>query len=415
MLQPKTRGPDTPAPVARSSRPRNDRPPFLGVLDAVLVDDYGDFNFEGAIRRHEAQAVWTWFYRDVAPDLIDPEAPADAATGAAVEAIVPVLLSRARHLSTAASSNLEAQRRLRAQLGGGEIFHRLPAVLNALKCVPLYEKARAFGRAINGLPDDDAVMAALQSMPRQDSATSAVLMMAAVREIAAPARLIVPATRIAGGTSETDLVRAGFAPLLDACLAQAQATIPPLLQTGAFADLDLVCRSIERFHRLVRGISANVDLLPRGGRWLGMIGALTKAMSERLEPRLRDIPLDINRGLRRQREGSDRLDSDALLAALNGAYLLATVRDCRDSLAVNEVFDETWNRAGQTLELHLTRNLESLRDDPGNAMFAARVEGGIKIAELRFGTDYADVLRKARDAFDRRFGAAATPVGQRRS
>jgi hypothetical protein len=35
-------------------------------------------------------------------------------------------------------------------------------------------------------------------------------------------------------------------------------------------------------------------------------------------------------------------------------------------------------------------------------VLAARVDGGIKMAKLRFGADYADVLRKARDTLERR-------------
>jgi hypothetical protein len=404
MLQPKSLAPDPP-PTARTLRRQAELAgprPFFGAIDAVLVDDQGEYVFEGAIRRSEAQSVWTWMHRDVAPDLINADAPADSPdTLAALDAIAPALLARARGVAAGAAADREAQRRLRAQLGGNEVWARLPAILNALRCAPLYERARAFGRGVNGLPDEESVQSALQAMPRQDVGASSLLMMAAMSEVTNPARLIVPATRLAGGTGETELVRAGFAPLLDACIARAQNALPPLLQNGVFADLDLVCRSIDRFHRLVRALSANVELLPRGGRWLGIIAGLTKTVSDRLEPRLRDIPVDINRALRR-REGTDRLDDDAMLAALNGAFLLATVRECRDSLAVNEAFDEAWGRTSQTLELHLTRNLDALRENPRNYVLAARVDGGIKMAKLRFGADYADVLRKARDTLERR-------------
>jgi hypothetical protein len=155
----------------------------------------------------------------------------------------------------------------------------------------------------------------------------------------------------------------------------------------------------------MRAINGNMEL-SRPGRWAPIIAALTAAVSDRLSPKLRDLVPDVNHALRRQRDGADWLDSDSLLAALGGLYLLRAVRDCRDSLALNEVFDETWNRTGQSLEMHLTRNLDALRENPGDPIAAARVDGGIKMAELRFGSDYAEVLRRARDGIGPRLAAS---------
>ncbi|MEO8882459.1 MAG: hypothetical protein ABI377_03425, partial [Devosia sp.] len=144
----------------------------------------------------------------------------------------------------------------------------------------------------------------------------------------------------------------------------------------------------------------------RPGRWAPIIAALTTAVSDRLAPKLRDLLPDVNHALRRQRDGADWLDGDSLLSALGGFYLLAAVRDCRDSLALNELFEETWNRTGQSLDMHLTRNLDALRDNPGDTIIEARVEGGIKMAELRFGPDYAMILRQARDGVGTRSAAS---------
>ena len=173
------------------------------------------------------------------------------------------------------------------------------------------------------------------------------------------------------------------------------------MQTGAFADMDLSCRAIDRFHRLIRAVNGYIEL-GRTGRWTAIIAALIKTASARVEPKLRELMPDINQSLRRARDGADRLDSDRLLAALNGVYLLATVRDCRDSLALNALFDQAWTQTGQSLELHITRNLDLLRENPADKIIAARLETGIKMAELRFNADYADVLRRARDGAERR-------------
>jgi hypothetical protein len=218
--------------------------------------------------------------------------------------------------------------------------------------------------------------------------------------VATPARLINAAIRIANSNTESALVRAGFGPLLDACFAHAQDQIPAMSQSGTFSDMDLVCRAVDRFHRLLRAVTGYAEL-NRSGRWSVVAAALTKAASERIEPKLRNVGPDMNMALRR-REGNDRVDGDQILAALNGVYLLATVRDSRDSLAVNAVFDQVWAQTGQALEIHIERNLEALRRNPADAMSSARLDAALKMAEVRFNLDYAETMRRAKEAAERR-------------
>jgi len=172
-----------------------------------------------------------------------------------------------------------------------------------------------------------------------------------------------------------------------------------------FGDMDLICRAIDRFHRLVRAVNGYVELA-RNSRWAQIASALTKTVSERVDPKLREVAPDVNLAMRR-REASDRLDSDQVLSALNGMYLLATVRDCRDSMAVNATFDQVWSQVGQALEIHLERNLEILRKNPADRVTSGRLDAAIKMAELRFNAEYADVLRRAKDAAERRLNQQA--------
>lgn len=376
--------------------------PFFGLIGSVLVSGPVDFEFDGAISRIHAMAAWTWMRRDLAPDLISPEASEDdPAAVQALETQMPELLSRARAAIAIASSTHDAERRLRSQLGGEEPWERLPSVLNALKCRALLEKAQSFGRAVNGINDEAALATALQSLPLQDQTIAALLMQAAVGQVASPSRLITAVIRIAGSPSETSIQRAGFNPVIDSLLAHAQNQIPALNQIGPFADIDLTCRAIDRFHRLIRAVHGFVELA-RSGRWAMIVAALTKAVSERVEPKLRDVAPDVNKALRRAREGTDRFDPDLLLSALNGVYVLATVRDCRDSLALNALFDQAWTQIGQALEMHVQRNLEILRQNPADKATSQRLDAAIKMAELRFNPEYADVLRRAKETAERR-------------
>ena len=393
--------PSSPKPVSARAARRTGKP-FFGAIESVIVEDPVDVEFDGAISREHAFAAWVWMTRDLAPDLVDPEAdPDDPATLAALELLLPELLTRARNAVAAAGTSHDAGRKLRTQLGGEAQWRALPVVLNALKCRNLLEKARAFGRATNGMPDEAALAAALQSMPLSDPGIAALLMQAALGQIANPSRLVTATIRLAGSPAEDAIVRIGFAPLVDAILAHAQNQIPLLLQIGPFADIDLTCRAVDRFHRLIRAVQGYVEL-NRGGRWMMVVSSLTKQVSSRVEPRLREVVMDVNKSLRRGREGNDRLDSDQLLAALNGVYLMTAVRDARDSLALNALFDQTWMQVGEALEIHIQRNLEILRQHPEDRNTSERLDASIKMAELRFNAEYAEVLRRAKDAAEKR-------------
>jgi hypothetical protein len=132
-----------------------------------------------------------------------------------------------------------------------------------------------------------------------------------------------------------------------------------------------------------------------------VLSAITKHVSDRLEPRLKEVVTDLNQAMRR-RESADRLDTDKLLAAVGGIYLLATVRDCRDSLALNSVFEQAWHQSGQALEIHIQRNMDLFKENPDDANTIARLDAVIQMAHVRFSPEYAETLKRARQAVERR-------------
>lgn len=392
----------TQAAPSRRAREHAGRP-FHGLIDAVLVPDPATFDFDGAVAEAHAHAIWTWMARDVAPDLVRADLPHDDPVAReALDRAIPEILTRSRDVVVAATSNanVEVERRLIVQVGGEAAYSRLGVLRSALKCRNLLEKAQSFGRATNAMTDEAALGAALQSMPLNDHAVTALLMQGAVGQVNNPAKLMQAVIRIAGAATEQAIVRAGFAPLVDAILSHAQAQIPALQQHGAFADIDMVCRAIDRFHRLMRSVMGFVEL-NRLSRWSSVAAGLTTTVSELVEPKLKDVGPSINLALRRH-SGTDRVDADQLLAALNGCYVLSTVRDCRDSLALNALFDQTWAQVGQALEIHVQRNLELFRSTPTDRVTGQRLDAAIKMAELRFNGEYAEVLKRARDSAERR-------------
>jgi hypothetical protein len=375
--------------------------PFHGLIDAVLVPDPTTFDFDGAIAEAHAQAIWTWIARDVAPDLMRLDlSPDDPAAREELDRAIPEILQRSRDAVNAATANADAERRLIMQVGGEAPYSRIATVRSALKCRNLLDKAQSFGRAANGMADEAGLAMALQSMPLNDHSVTALLMQAAMGQVNNPTKLMQAVIRIAGGATEQAITRAGFGPLVDSIFSHAQSQIPALQQHGAFADIDMVCRAIDRFHRLMRSVMGFVEL-NRLSRWSSIAAGLTTTVSELVEPKLKDVGPSINLALRRH-AGTDRVDADQLLAALNGCYVLATVRDSRESLALNALFDQTWQQVGQALEIHVQRNLELFRSNPSDRVTGQRLDAAIKMTELRFNGEYAEVLKRARDSAERR-------------
>ncbi|MDB5614095.1 MAG: hypothetical protein JWQ22_1748 [Devosia sp.] len=376
--------------------------PFAGILDLILVQDPVQFSFSGSVERAHAEAAWTWVHRDLTPELIDTDRLADGTyTAAELEAIMPQVLLRMKAGIEAAAADPEKDRRLRATLGSAEARDALPGLVLALRSRALLGKAQAFGKAINGMTEDAAIGAALQSVPLKDPALSALLFHAALPQISNPTRLATAIIKLSGNATEAAVIRMGFTPVIEAILAHAQNQILVLQPMGPFADIDLICRSLDRFHRLVRSMTGYIEFA-RGSRWAQIVSAVTKQVSDRIEPRLRDVVSDINQSLRKGREGSDRVDNDRMLAAINGVYLLATIRECRDSLALNALFEQAWSQSGEALELHLQRNLDLIRQNPSDANTGLRLDAGIKMAEVRFNPEYAETLRRARASAERR-------------
>jgi len=391
----------TPEAAPRRSA-RNRASPFAGVIDAVIVEEPVLFPFPGSVSRTHAEAGWVWVCRDLCPDLIPAEAVAEGRFGPRdLDMVIREVLTRMKAGLDLVAGDPEKDRRLRAALGSTEARDALPTLMLALRSRALLTKARAFGKAINTITDDNALGVALQSMPLQDQQLAALLFHAAIGQVSSPTRLVSGIIKRSGGATEAAVMRQGFTPVVDAILAHAQNQIHVLQPMGAFADIDLVCRSLERFHRLVRSLTGYIEFA-RGSRWATALSTITKQVSDRIEPRLRDVVSDINLAMRRGREGHDRLDSDQLLAAINGVYLMATVRECRDSLALNTLFEQAWSQSGQALEQHLQRNLDLIRTHPDDLAIGARLDAGIKMAEVRFNPEYAETLRRARATAERR-------------
>jgi hypothetical protein len=272
----------------------------------------------------------------------------------------------------------------------------------AMRRRPLLVQAERFGVAVGTIADEATLASALQSITINNPITRALWMQAMVGHMANPGRAMAAAVAIAGGNSETHIVNAGYGPLVEAIMSHAQGQIGRLAsQPNLFSDIDFACRAVERFHRLMRAINHTIEI-ERRSPWGTIISDLTAKLSERLERPMKEITINVTQALRRPRDGNDRVDAEHVLAALNGLYLLMAVRQSRDSLAVNALLDQAWADTGQAVEVLVTRALDNFRVSPGDAIVRERLEAGIKMAEIRYNAEYADILRRARDNAGRR-------------
>ncbi|AVF02484.1 hypothetical protein C4375_01250 [Devosia sp. I507] len=368
----------------------------------MLVNEPVLFPLGSSVSVEAARGAWVWVVRDLCSDLISADGVANGNFAATdLEPLMPEVLARMKAALEKIDGDTEAMRRLRAQSGRENFRDEASVVMAALRARALLPKAQGFGRAINTMSDEAALGVALQSMPLQDPKLAGLMFHTAIGQVANPTRLVTAVIKLSGNASEQAIARNGFGPLIEAILGQAQNQLKNLQLGGPFADIDMACRSLDRFHRLVRSLTGYIEFA-RGSRSTQMLSTITKMVSDRVEPRLKEVVTDLNQAMRRPREGTDRIDNDRLLGAINGVYLLSAVRDCRDSLALNAVFDQAWSQTGQALELHIQRNLDLLRQDPDDAVTGERLNAAIKMAEIRFNPEYADTLKRARAAAERR-------------
>lgn len=378
---------------------------FLTTFDAVLVNPPVYHHLGGAIDRDSAKSIWTWIARDLAAsevarlsDAIDSGADPQAA----FVLMIPELIERLKENAQAEKVDHETERRNTLQMGGEEARQRLPYVIMAMRRQALLEQAANFGKAIGKLQDEATLAVALQTISMSNQLTRALWMQAMVGHLANPSRIMAAVTRLSGGNTEVHITNAGYAPLVEALLSHAQSQVGRLSpHPGMFADHDLACKAVDRFHRLMRSISYNLEI-ERKSLWGTIITDLTARFSERLERPMKEISLHVTQALRRPRDGTDKLDPGDVLAALNGLYLLITIRKCRDSLAVNALLDKAWSDTGQAVEVLVTRALDHFRANPTDLVARERLDAGIKMAEIRFNPEYAEILRRARDGADRR-------------
>ncbi len=383
--------------TGRSSSPVDINEILDALIGPVLVERPVIYPSDGAILREHAAGLWNWLIRDINPELPDLAAVVFA-PGSTAHARSTFSLNVANQISQAheaAKQNAEQVRRMRVQMGGEEVYSELEHIQSAFRHQKLLPQAAAFGQAINAVSDVDALKLALNAFPVDDHVVSALMMHAAIGRVKNPHRLVSVLLDMAGSETQTAIENTGMGPFVDAIIAHAQNQLWVFSNSyGKFADIDLACRALDRFHRLILAVCIITES-DHSSQWANRVAGLIRQISQLIEPRLRRVDSDIRIALRKPRVGADEVDPELLLEALNGMYLLAAVKSARESLALNTILSAQWTITGKELEILVSRNLEAFRKDPGNDAIVSRMNAGIKMAEVRFNPEYADILKRA--------------------
>ncbi|HHG89045.1 MAG TPA: hypothetical protein ENJ90_01020 [Devosia sp.] len=387
------------APLAEEGKPASACDIVEALIGPVLVDPPVLYPFKGAVQKAHAIAVWNWLIRDINPDFVQEAARAlspQAMTGS--RSVFPLELADAiSRACRVASKDEEALRRLCVQIGGDEVYQSLDQIQNALRHHQLLPQAVAFGRAINNVHDEEALALALNSFPVNDPAVAALMMHAALGPVKSPYRLVSVILGMADAPTQQGIEAAGLGPVVEAILAHAQNQLGVFTDSyGKFADIDLACRALDRFNRLIVAVSI-ITQNDRNCLWGEQASGLIREISGMIEPRLARLDSDIRVSLRKPRTGADRTDPELILDALNGLYLLVAVKAAKESLALNSIVSTLWATTGRDLETLMSRSLEAFRKEPQNPVLLERLNAGIKMAEVRFNPEYAAILIRARD------------------
>ncbi len=391
------------APLAEGGKAPDVGDIIEALIGPVLVDPPVLYPFKGSVEKTQAIAVWNWLVRDIKPDLEQGAARALSAqaTARSQSAFSLELADTISSTCQAVSKDEEAQRRLRVQIGGDEIFQSLDQIQSAFRHHQLLPQAVAFGRAINGVHNEDALKLALNAFPVNDPAVAALMMHAAIGPVKNPHRLVSVILDMADVQTQQGIEAAGLAPVVEAILAHAQNQLGVFVDSyGKFADIDLSCRALDRFNRLIVAVSIITEN-DRNCLWGQKVSGLIREISGMIEPRLSRLDSDIRVSLRKPRAGADCTDPELILDALNGLYLLVAVKAAKESLALNSLVSTLWVTTGKDLETLMSRSLEAFRKEPENPVLLERLNAGIKMAEVRFNPEYAAILIRARDTAGR--------------
>jgi len=376
-------------------------------LELVLVSGQPIVPF-AAISRHSLQKFWEWAQRDLDQTIISEisetlganKRPSDRTMELSLKKLIDVV----QPLFQSAAKDEDFGRRLSIQMGGREVYETIPTILMAFSYVGYIKSGLALGRELSADGSLEAIEYALGQTEFPSLSIKKLWCLSFVGGMAKPELLAEAIAKLGSRKNELILRKAGFGEYLDALLIDSQKRIEIIEeQSGIFRDVDLMCKSIDRFHHLARGMSFQFEM-GKNAEWHLQLEALIKRGASALNSRFEDIVPRVNAVLRPAKPGkATQIDPSEVLVAFNCLYILAATRAARESLAVNAIVDKAWKDIGGALEVVVDQVFDHYKLVAGNDQSATvQAEVAIKFCTIRFGAEYAAILKRNKVNIEKR-------------
>ena len=380
---------------------------ILGSLD-VVVTTAAPVIFGTALSKEALERFWDWAQRDLDPiamtKLNKAVGSGDLQSDSELEKQLSEIIALVEPLYIRGQSDDELRRRMAIQMGGVEYYESIPTILLAFNYVSYIKSGAIFGRELSALEDPGTLKYALEQIDFPSADIKKLWCFSFVAGVARPDLLAATIAKLVFANTEEAFKKTGYSEFLDALTLEAQKQIEIIeQQAGLFKDVDLMCKAIDRFHHISRGLNFHLDL-PKSVKWNVYLEGFTKRGAAALNGRFSDVVADINNVLRPTKgEVSAMINSAEVLQAYNGLYILSATRSARESLAVNAMVDKNWKDVGHSLENLADRVFDHYKRVGANDQITrTRLDVLIKFCAIRFGNDYAMTLAKNKANIERR-------------
>ncbi|MCZ4271142.1 hypothetical protein [Maritalea porphyrae] len=379
-------------------------------LGPIILDGQPEM-FGAGIRRSALDHFWEWAQRDLDQTEISKindvlggqsqpdEREIERSLSKIVDIVSPIFAQNV--------ADSEQKRRLTIQVGGVEVFDAIPTILLAFSYISYIGTGANLGRELSENEEPEAFIYALEHIDFPSNDIKSLWCQTFATGVLRPDLLAAAIAKLSYASTEEAIKKSGYGEYVDALITNAQQQIEMIeKQTGIFRDIDLTCKAIDRFHHIARGLQFHLDL-SKSSKWNISLERLVKRGANALSGKFVDVLRDVKKVLGPAPRGatSIMLDPADVLQAYNGLYIMAATRSARESLAVNAVVERGWKDVGTALEAMVDRIFEHFKHSTGSDAYDnAQMDIVIKFCSIRFGVEYAAILRRNRDNILRRAG-----------
>jgi hypothetical protein len=370
----------------------------------------------GRIAWPDAEHLWAWFRREVAPAEIDAASAMFARGGDPLPELRNVILSRTVNVVSSGTSSVANRRRISSQIGGEDGYVILSSAVTGFELVAWATNV------VNQLPEHvtkdqidrrPGMIAPVAAASEQRGGVTPWLYSALLSRLESPATLARIAVILANTDRDEDLSHSRHAPAIDILLSEIEICVERMrVQRESRAPIETVNATIGRYRHLVRQLSIDVDLR-QGSRWSQRLSAAKMNASSQLEHDVSSADGLTRQVLRTRLVSGARatLDKDLIDDAERSLRILNIVSDAADVFTLNAAIASARRDVGRAFEALVDPLINALRTAEGDERvdLLKRCDGAIRLAGIHYGPEFEAILQRSRNvAISSRSRTAAT-------